>query len=131
VIITPQLDELKEIELQLLQLSFNLVSPKNITNGYNADGTRVEKALFILKKQGKGLTVTEIVNLLGSEYDKDLTATKDTYRTEQARFATTLKINADKTEGTILLRREESQERGFIYGLPEWFDGKVLKSEYK
>lgn len=136
-IIQPLMDKLKDIEEQLSQLghtstSSHLLSKSErimpaIISDFDKTWTRAEKAMFVLRKFQKAMTMSQIITYISDKYEPGTTATIEATRQTASRYATTLKMKADaKTD----IKRTVDRNGDFIYGLADWFEGDMLKKEY-
>lgn len=135
-LIEPLLDEKQDNLRQLQELG---VMPSNghkkhepeilfdSSQVFKAGWGLMEKAHFILGKKKKVLNAGEIIRTLGEENDPTLIATRDDEREYIRKLSTGLKQHIDRGK----LMRINDDEKGWLYGLPEWFKDGKLKPEYR
>jgi len=123
----PLEDERRAIQDQLKELDNPIAETPVPARHYPIDEGRAEKAIFLIRHKRRGLTVTEVVKMLGEEFEPALIADKETERTNQSRFSTALKQRVDSGE----LIRVEIEGRGLVHGLPEWFVNGTLLEQYR
>lgn len=86
---------------------------------YNPEWGWATKARYIIKSQGKLLTLQEILTIAEKRYEPDLKNDEEEYTRTKSNLAGQLKLNLEKDFYRIKL---DDNVKYFYYGLKSWFD---------
>lgn len=86
---------------------------------YNVEWSWSKKARFIIRENGRPMTLQHILDYAELMYEDDLTSDEGAYSKTKSNLSGQLKANLDRL---FMRTKFEYKSKYYYYGLKEWFD---------